>query len=69
MQERKRSMAKSTIKVTQTGSPIGRPKNQRATLVGLGLNKMHRTVEVEDTDAVRGMIRKVNHLVQVDESK
>ncbi|MBO0334290.1 50S ribosomal protein L30 [Sneathiella sp. CAU 1612] len=62
-------MAKSTIKVTQTGSPIGRPKNQRATLVGLGLNKMHRTVEVEDTDAVRGMIRKVNHLVQVDESK
>lgn len=62
-------MAKSTIKVTQTGSPIGRPKNQRATLVGLGLNKMHRTVEVEDTDAVRGMIRKVNHLVQVEESK
>ena len=62
-------MAKSTIKVTQTGSPIGRPKNQRATLVGLGLNKMHRTVELEDTDAVRGMIRKVNHLVQVEESK
>ncbi len=62
-------MAKSTIKVTQTGSPIGRPKNQRATLVGLGLNKMHRTVEVEDTDAVRGMIRKVNHLVQVEEAK
>ncbi|MZR31179.1 50S ribosomal protein L30 [Sneathiella sp. DP05] len=69
MQERKRSMAKSTIKVTQTGSPIGRPKSQRATLVGLGLNKMHRTVEVEDTDAVRGMIRKVNHLVQVEEAK
>ncbi|MCC3304632.1 MULTISPECIES: 50S ribosomal protein L30 [unclassified Sneathiella] len=62
-------MAKSTIKVTQTGSPIGRPKNQRATLVGMGLNKMHRTVELEDTDAVRGMIRKVNHLVQVEESK
>ncbi|WP_214646494.1 50S ribosomal protein L30 [Sneathiella litorea] len=62
-------MAKSTIKVTQTGSPIGRPKSQRATLVGLGLNKMHRTVEVEDTDAVRGMIRKVNHLVQVEEAK
>ncbi|WP_339631955.1 50S ribosomal protein L30 [uncultured Sneathiella sp.] len=62
-------MAKATIKVTQTGSPIGRPKNQRATLVGLGLNKMHRTVELEDTDAVRGMIRKVNHLVQVDDAK
>jgi large subunit ribosomal protein L30 len=62
-------MAKATIKVTQTGSPIGRPKGQRATLVGLGLNKMHRTVELEDTDAVRGMIRKVNHLVQVEESK
>ncbi|MFC4271042.1 50S ribosomal protein L30 [Sneathiella chungangensis] len=61
-------MAKATIKVTQTGSPIGRPKNQRATLVGLGLNKMHRTVELEDTPAVRGMIRKVNHLVQVDEA-
>ena len=62
-------MAKATIKVTQTGSPIGRPKNQRATLVGLGLNKMHRTVELEDTDAVRGMIRKVNHLVQVEDAK
>lgn len=62
-------MAKATIKVTQTGSPIGRPKGQRATLVGLGLNKMHRTVELEDTDAVRGMIRKVNHLVQVEELK
>ncbi|MAZ04519.1 MAG: 50S ribosomal protein L30 [Sneathiella sp.] len=62
-------MAKATIKVTQTGSPIGRPKNQRATLVGLGLNKMHRTVELEDTPAVRGMIAKVNHLVQVDDAK
>ncbi|MEX0582075.1 MAG: 50S ribosomal protein L30 [Sneathiella sp.] len=62
-------MAKATIKVTQTGSPIGRPKNQRATLVGMGLNKMHRTVELEDTAAVRGMIRKVNHLVQVDDAK
>jgi len=62
-------MAKATIKVTQTGSPIGRPKNQRATLVGLGLNKMHRTVELEDTDAVRGMVRKVSHLVQVEDAK
>ncbi|MAL79796.1 MAG: 50S ribosomal protein L30 [Sneathiella sp.] len=68
-QERNRSMAKATIKVTQTGSPIGRPANQRATLVGLGLNKMHRSVELEDTPAIRGMIRKVHHLVQVEEAK
>lgn len=62
-------MAKNTLKVTQTGSPIGRPGDQRATLVGLGLNKMHRTRELEDTPAVRGMIRKVNHLVRVDEAE
>ena len=59
--------AKKTLKVTQTGSPIRRPKDQRATLVGLGLNKMHRTRELEDTPAVRGMIRKVQHLVRVEE--
>ena len=60
-------MAKvSKIKVTQVGSPIGRPKDQRATLVGLGLNKMHRSRELEDTPAVRGMIRKVKHLVRVE---
>ena len=58
---------KKLIKVTQTGSPIGRPKDQRATLVGLGLNKMHRTRELEDTPAVRGMIDKVKHLVRVEE--
>jgi len=68
MQERKKLMAKAKIKVTQTGSPIGRHKSQRATLVGMGLNKMHRTVELEDTPAIRGMIRKVNHLVQVEEA-
>ncbi|WP_373086734.1 50S ribosomal protein L30 [Sneathiella sp.] len=62
-------MAKTTIKVTQTGSPIGRHKTQRATLVGMGLNKMHRTVELVDTPSTRGMIRKVNHLVQVEEAK
>lgn len=62
-------MAKATVKVTQTGSPIGRPKDQRATLVGLGLNKMHRSVELVDTPAIRGMIRKVHHLVQVEEAK
>ncbi len=58
-----------TVKVTQTGSPIGRRKDQRATLIGLGLNKMHRTRELEDTPAVRGMIKKVSHLVTVDEQE
>ncbi len=55
------------LKVTQTGSPIGRPKDQRATLVGLGLNKMHRSRVLEDTPSVRGMIAKVHHLVKVEE--
>lgn len=59
---------KKTVKVTQTGSPIGRPKDQRATLKGLGLNKMHRSRELEDTPAVRGMINKVAHLIRVDEA-
>ena len=59
--------SKKTIKVTQIGSPIRRPKDQRATLVGLGLNKMHKTRELEDTPSVRGMIRKVGHLVRVEE--
>ncbi len=58
---------KGTVKVTQIGSPIRRPKDQRATLKGLGLNKMHRTRELEDTPAVRGMIRKVSHLVKVED--
>ena len=57
---------KKTVKVTQIGSPIGRPKDQRATLKGLGLNKMHKTRELEDTPAVRGMISKVQHLVRVE---
>lgn len=61
-------MAKATIKVTQIGSPIGRHKSQRATLVGMGLNKMHRTVVLEDTPSIRGMVRKVSHLVQVEEA-
>jgi len=56
------------IKVTQTGSPIRRTKDQRATLIGLGLNKMHRTSELEDTPAVRGMIRKVQHMVKIVEA-
>jgi len=56
-----------TVKITQTGSPIGRRNDQRATLIGLGLNKMNRTRELEDTPAVRGMINKVSHLVTVEE--
>ncbi len=58
---------KKTIKVTQIKSPIGRPADQRATLIGLGLNKMYKTAELEDTSAVRGMIKKVAHLVKVEE--
>ena len=54
------------VKVTQVGSPIGRKPGQRETLIGLGLNKMHRTRELEDTPSVRGMIRKVAHLVRVE---
>ena len=60
--------AKKTLKVTQIGSPIGRTKDQRGTLVGLGLNKMHKTRELEDTRAVRGMIYKIQHLVRVEEA-
>jgi large subunit ribosomal protein L30 len=59
-------MAKKTLRVTQTGSPIRRDKTQRQTLIGLGLNKMHRTRELEDTPAVRGMIAKVAHMVRVE---
>ena len=55
------------LRVTQTGSPIGRRKDQRQTLVGLGLNKMRRTRELEDTPAIRGMINKVAHLVRCEE--
>ena len=56
----------ATIKITQTGSPIRRTSDQRATLIGLGLNKMHRTSVLEDTPEVRGMIRKVQHMVTVE---
>jgi large subunit ribosomal protein L30 len=55
------------LRVTQTGSPIRRQKDQRATLVGLGLNKMHKTRELEDTPSIRGMIDKVKHLVRLEE--
>ncbi len=56
------------IKITQTGSPIRRDKTQRATLVGLGLNKLHKTIEVEATPEVRGQVKKVAHLVTVEEA-
>ena len=56
----------ATIKVTQTGSPIRRTPDQRRTLIGLGLNKMHKTVELEDSPEVRGMIRAVRHMVSVE---
>ena len=54
------------VMVTQIKSPIGRRKDQRATLVGLGLNKLHRTRSLEDTPAVRGMITKVQHLLRLE---
>ena len=56
------------IKITQTGSPIRRDKTQRATLVGLGLNKLHRTVEIEATPEVMGQVRKVQHLLSVEQA-
>lgn len=59
--------AKKTIKVRQTGSPIRRPQDQRATLIGLGLNKIGRVRELEDTPSVRGMIDKVSHMVEIVE--
>lgn len=65
--EKKKSSGK-TIKVTQIGSPIGRQDYQRATLIGLGLNKMHKTRELEDTPAVRGMINSIPHLVKVEDA-
>ena len=56
----------ATVTVTQIGSPIRRRNDQRQTLVGLGLNKLNRTRELEDTPAVRGMIDKVRHMVRVE---
>ena len=58
---------KKTVTIQQTGSPLRRPADQRATLVGLGLNKINRRSTLEDTPAVRGMIRKVAHMVRVVE--
>ncbi len=60
-------MAKIVVK--QIGSPIRRPAVQRETLKGLGLNKMHRTRELEDTPSVRGMVNAIPHLVVIVEEK
>ena len=57
--------AKKTIKIKQIGSPIRRPAKQKQMLVGLGLGKMHKVVEVEDTPEVRGAIAKLPHMVAV----
>ena len=59
----------ATIVVKQIGSPIRRPQEQRATLIGLGLNKMHKTRELEDTPSIRGMIDKIPHLVEIVEER
>jgi len=61
-------MAKRIV-VKQVGSPIRRPSVQRETLIGLGLNKMHRTRELEDTPSVRGMVAKIPHLVEIVEER
>ena len=61
-------MAK-TIVVKQIVSPIRRPEKQRATLIGLGLNKMNRTRELEDTPSVRGMVNSIPHLVEIIEER
>ena len=62
-------MADRTITIEQIGSPIRRPEKQRATLIGLGLNKMHRRRTLKDTPEVRGMIRKVSHMVRIVEEE
>ena len=58
-------MANKTIKVKQVASSIGRPEKQKAVLIGLGLNKMNKVVELEDTPSIRGMIIKIPHLVKI----
>ena len=62
---KKNLFSSNNIKIKQISSPLRRSSDQRATLIGLGLNKMHRISVLEDTQAVRGMIAKVKHLVEV----
>ncbi|RYE05949.1 MAG: 50S ribosomal protein L30 [Rickettsiaceae bacterium] len=56
------------LKITQTGSSIGRKYDQQQTLIGLGLNKLHKVAIIEDTPSIRGMIKKVNHLIKVEDN-
>ena len=62
-------MANSKLTLVQVHSPIGRKADQRGTLIGLGLNKMHRKSVLEDTPSIRGMVEKVKHLVKIIEEK
>jgi large subunit ribosomal protein L30 len=57
----------ATIKIKQIGSPIRRPASQKQILIGLGLNKMHRVVELNDSAEIRGMIKKLPHMVEIVE--
>lgn len=61
--------ADKTVFVTLVRSPIGYTKDQKATALALGLRRMHQTIEHRDTPALRGMINKIAHLVQVEEAK
>lgn len=67
MAEKKQKASGNTLVIEQIGSPIRRPAKQRETLIGLGLNKMHRRREVPDNPAVRGMIAKISHMVRIVE--
>lgn len=69
MAEKKKKASGKTLVIEQVGSPIRRPAHQRETLIGLGLNKMHRRREVPDNPAVRGMIAKVSHMVRIVEER
>ena len=66
MAEKKSKAKSSQVKVVQIASPIGRRPDQKQTLIGLGLNKMHKERVLEDTDYIRGMINKVRHLVKFE---
>jgi large subunit ribosomal protein L30 len=64
--QQKNDISNMKLKITQIGSNIGRKYDQEQTLVGLGLNKMYKSVIIEDTNSVRGMIKKVQHLLKVE---
>lgn len=65
MAKNAQTKSNATVTIEQIGSPIRREASQRQTLIGLGLNKMHRKSTLQDTPSVRGMIAKVRHLVRV----